>query len=152
MEQGREQANYSFAEVKAQASRIAAFLQNDHGLVPGDAALIIIPPGQVRAKAADAPCLRVADRRACCLACVPAPQEFLFAFLGCIMAGVIAVPVYPPVSSSSRSRSSSGCYRGRLEGMTSSSSSSIDRPKLACDRLGRRPAHQPTTLPGLRLC
>lgn len=67
---GKEISNVSYRETQQFAQRIAAYLQRECGLRPGDRAVLLYPPG----------------------------QEFLLAFLGCLYAGVVAVPVYPPVS------------------------------------------------------
>ena len=58
----------TFSDVFDCARRIGAYLQREMGLRPGDRAVLLYPPG----------------------------QEFILAFMGCIFAGVVAVPVYPP--------------------------------------------------------
>lgn len=64
-----EQANYSFKELEQRSKAIAATLQQ---LVqPGDRALLLFQPG----------------------------IEFITAFYGCLLAGVVAVPAYPPNTS-----------------------------------------------------
>ena len=65
---GHEIEVQTFSDVMDCADRIAAYLQREMGLRPGDRAVLLYPPG----------------------------QEFILAFLGCIVAGVVAVPVYPP--------------------------------------------------------
>ena len=67
---GRETQHFSFGETRDHYQRIGAYLQREMGLRPGDRAILIYPPG----------------------------AEFLPAFLGCVYAGVVAVPVFPPVS------------------------------------------------------
>ena len=67
---GNEAEVQTFADVFDCARRIAAYLQREMGLRPGDRAVLLYPPG----------------------------QEFILAFVGCVVAGVVAVPVYPPVS------------------------------------------------------
>ena len=57
----------TYAELDARARSIAAALAS-HGLIPGERALLLYPPG----------------------------LEFIAAFFGCLYAGVIAVPAYPP--------------------------------------------------------
>jgi acyl-CoA synthetase (AMP-forming)/AMP-acid ligase II/acyl carrier protein len=63
---GKEQRSYSYAELDRRARAIAARLQEC--TTPGDRALLVYPPG----------------------------PDFMEAFWGCLYAGVIAVPVYPP--------------------------------------------------------
>ena len=58
----------TFSDVFDCARRIGSYLQREMGLRPGDRAVLLYPPG----------------------------QEFILAFVGCIFAGVVAVPVYPP--------------------------------------------------------
>ncbi|TFJ86619.1 hypothetical protein NSK_002273 [Nannochloropsis salina CCMP1776] len=65
---GAEIEVQTFSDVVDCAMRIAAYLQREMDLKPGDRAVLLYPPG----------------------------QEFILAFLGCIVAGVVAVPVYPP--------------------------------------------------------
>jgi len=57
----------TYAELDAKARSIAAALAS-HGLIPGERALLLYPPG----------------------------LEFIAAFFGCLYAGIIAVPAYPP--------------------------------------------------------
>lgn len=60
-------ATYSFAQLDSRARAIAAFLQkNNHE--GGDAAILLYPPG----------------------------MQYLEAFFGCLYAGIIAIPAYPP--------------------------------------------------------
>ncbi len=61
-----EFASYTYAELDRRARAIAAVLQGDN--VPGDRALLLFPPG----------------------------LDFISAFFGCLYAGVVAVPAYPP--------------------------------------------------------
>jgi acyl transferase domain-containing protein/glutamate-1-semialdehyde aminotransferase/acyl-CoA synthetase (AMP-forming)/AMP-acid ligase II/surfactin synthase thioesterase subunit len=61
-----EEQRYTYAELDAQARAIAALLQRH--CARGDRALLLYPPG----------------------------MEFVAAFFGCLYAGVIAVPAYPP--------------------------------------------------------
>jgi acyl-CoA synthetase (AMP-forming)/AMP-acid ligase II len=61
-----EQASLTYAELDGAARSIAALLQRH--CRPGDRALLLYPPG----------------------------LEFVTAFLGCLYAGVMAVPAYPP--------------------------------------------------------
>ena len=65
---GNEVEVQTFSDVHDCACRIAAYLQREMGLRPGDRAVLLYPPG----------------------------QEFILAFMGCLVAGVVAVPVYPP--------------------------------------------------------
>ncbi len=67
---GNELEVQTFSDVYDCARRIGSYLQREMGLRPGDRAVLLYPPG----------------------------QEFILAFMGCIFAGVVAVPVYPPVS------------------------------------------------------
>ncbi|HEY2163863.1 MAG TPA: AMP-binding protein, partial [Gemmatimonadaceae bacterium] len=57
----------TFAELDARARAVASVLR-DRGVRPGDRALLLYPPG----------------------------LDFIPAFFGCLYAGVIAVPAYPP--------------------------------------------------------
>lgn len=57
----------SYGELDAKARSIAAALAS-HGLIPGERALLLYPPG----------------------------LEFIAAFFGCLYAGIVAVPAYPP--------------------------------------------------------
>jgi acyl-CoA synthetase (AMP-forming)/AMP-acid ligase II/acyl carrier protein len=61
-----ESANLTYAELDAQARALAALLR--HEVPPGERALLLYPPG----------------------------LEFIAAFFGCLYAGVVAVPAYPP--------------------------------------------------------
>ena len=56
------------AELDAAARSVAGYLQTEIGLVRGDTAMIVFPPG----------------------------IDFVVGFMGCCYAGVIAVPAYPP--------------------------------------------------------
>ncbi|MFP2932821.1 AMP-binding protein, partial [Pyxidicoccus sp. 3LG] len=56
----------TYAELDAGARAVAALLQRH--LAPGERALLLYPPG----------------------------REYVMGFLGCLYAGVIAVPAYPP--------------------------------------------------------
>jgi len=62
-----ERVDRTFSELARRVSAIAAGLAG-HGLSPGDRALLVFPPG----------------------------LDFVEAFLGCLRAGVVAVPVHPP--------------------------------------------------------
>ncbi|HEX9943360.1 MAG TPA: AMP-binding protein, partial [Thermoanaerobaculia bacterium] len=64
----REQDRLTYAELDARARAIAAALSREVG--PGERALLLYPPG----------------------------LEFVAAFFGCLYAGVVAVPAYPPRS------------------------------------------------------
>ena len=57
----------TYGQIDAKARSIAAALAS-HGLIPGERALLLYPPG----------------------------LEFIAAFFGCLYAGIIAVPAYPP--------------------------------------------------------
>ena len=57
----------TYGQLDAKARSIAASLAT-HGLIPGERALLLYPPG----------------------------LEFIAAFFGCLYAGIIAVPAYPP--------------------------------------------------------
>ena len=63
----REDAAFSYAQIDARARAIAVALR-DRGVQRGDRALLLFPPG----------------------------LDFIPAFFGCLHAGVIAVPSYPP--------------------------------------------------------
>jgi acyl-CoA synthetase (AMP-forming)/AMP-acid ligase II len=63
----KEGVELTYGELDAKARSIAAALRS-HGLIPGERALLLYPPG----------------------------LEFISAFFGCLYAGVIAVPAYPP--------------------------------------------------------
>jgi acyl-CoA synthetase (AMP-forming)/AMP-acid ligase II len=63
----REGARFTYAELDVRARAIAAALR-EQGVRPGDRALLIYPPS----------------------------LDFIPAFFGCLYAGVIAVPTYPP--------------------------------------------------------
>ena len=62
-----EEASLTYHELDRKARAIAAYLQSS-GMAAGDRALLLYPPG----------------------------LEFISAFLGCLYAGIIAVPAYPP--------------------------------------------------------
>jgi 8-amino-7-oxononanoate synthase len=63
---GREQDSVTFAELRQRARAIAAGL-SEH-VVPGDRVVVLVPPG----------------------------LDYVAAFFGCLYAGAIAVPAYPP--------------------------------------------------------
>ncbi|KAG6612346.1 Fatty-acid-CoA ligase [Phytophthora cinnamomi] len=65
---GRETVNLSFEDVDRAARKIAAALQRDAGAVKGDRVMLCYPPG----------------------------LDFALAFWGCLYAGVVGIPVYPP--------------------------------------------------------
>ena len=67
MDGEREGGRFTFAELDERARVIAAALR-DHEITPGDRALLLYPPS----------------------------LDFIPAFFGCLYAGVIAVPAYPP--------------------------------------------------------
>jgi len=69
---GEEVSIFTFHEFYDSVCRIASYLQREVGIQPGDRVVLLYPPG----------------------------VEFIIAFYACLKAGVIAVPVYPPVSSS----------------------------------------------------
>src|SRR4051812_41546197 len=69
-----KEINISYAELDSQARNIAAKLQ--YRVNPGDRAVILYPPG----------------------------LDYIAAFYGCLYAGVIAVPAYPPQLSRHLSR------------------------------------------------
>jgi acyl-CoA synthetase (AMP-forming)/AMP-acid ligase II len=62
-----EGSELTYGELDAKARSIAVAL-SAHGLIPGERALLLYPPG----------------------------LEFISAFFGCLYAGIIAVPAYPP--------------------------------------------------------
>ena len=62
-----ESVALTYGELDAKARSIAVALSS-HGLIPGERALLLYPPG----------------------------VEFIAAFFGCLYAGIIAVPAYPP--------------------------------------------------------
>lgn len=64
----RDELRCSHAELDRRARRVAARLQAD-GVAPGERALLLYPPG----------------------------LDYVAAFFGCLYAGVIAVPAYPPL-------------------------------------------------------
>jgi acyl-CoA synthetase (AMP-forming)/AMP-acid ligase II len=74
-ERGAEEATLSFADLERRASAVAAQLSGRSQ--KGDRALLMFPPG----------------------------LDFIVAFFGCLMAGVIAVPVMPPRRTSTRDAS-----------------------------------------------
>ncbi|KAE8987636.1 hypothetical protein PR003_g22534 [Phytophthora rubi] len=65
---GRETVNLSFEDVDRAARKVAAALQRDAGAVKGDRVMLCYPPG----------------------------LDFALAFWGCLYAGVVGIPVYPP--------------------------------------------------------
>ncbi|KAF4315626.1 hypothetical protein BBO99_00009155 [Phytophthora kernoviae] len=65
---GRESVNLSFEDVDRAARKVAATLQRDANVVKGDRVILCFPPG----------------------------LDFALAFWGCLYAGVIGIPVYPP--------------------------------------------------------
>ncbi len=74
-EKGDEEATLSFAELERRAGIVAAYLAQR--LQKGDRALLTFPPG----------------------------LDFIVAFFGCLIAGVIAVPMMPPRRTSTRDAS-----------------------------------------------
>jgi acyl-CoA synthetase (AMP-forming)/AMP-acid ligase II len=81
---GRVTDSMSRAEVVTEVSEVADALSQRCGLAPGDRALLVYPPG----------------------------LDFVRVLLGCIAAGVLPVPVYPPdpINPQSRSKASSGLW------------------------------------------
>ena len=73
-ESGGEQQTLSYGELRGTAQSIAAGLRAQ--LAPGERALLLLPEG----------------------------LDFVPAFLGCLQAGVIAVPAYPPLPLNSKQR------------------------------------------------
>jgi 7-keto-8-aminopelargonate synthetase-like enzyme/acyl-CoA synthetase (AMP-forming)/AMP-acid ligase II/acyl carrier protein len=67
-DKGNESVHYSFEDVDRIARKIAATLQKDHLVVKGDRVMLCFPPG----------------------------LDFALGFWGCLYAGGIAIPVYPP--------------------------------------------------------
>ncbi|GMF39150.1 unnamed protein product [Phytophthora lilii] len=65
---GRESVNLSFEEVDRAARKVAAALQRDAHVTKGDRVMLCFPPG----------------------------LDFALAFWGCLYAGVVGIPVYPP--------------------------------------------------------
>lgn len=63
---GREQSSVTFAELRRRARAIASGLREQ--TVPGDRVVVLVPPG----------------------------LDYIAAFLGCLYAGTVAVPAYPP--------------------------------------------------------
>jgi len=66
-ENGEAQTQLTYAEVDQRAQRVAAWLQH-HRVARGERVLLLFPPG----------------------------IDYIAAFWGCLYAGVIAVPIYPP--------------------------------------------------------
>src|SRR6185312_2874103 len=64
----KEEANWTYAELACRAWSIAALLQSSNSI--GQPVLLLYPPG----------------------------PDFIAAFWGCLAAGAVAVPVYPPRS------------------------------------------------------
>lgn len=67
-EQGKDIETRTAAQLVQRIERLASYLNTGCGLSPGDTALLIYPPS----------------------------MEFIEAFAACLLAGVIAAPVYPP--------------------------------------------------------
>ena len=67
---GNQLEGYSYASFLHRTKAIASHLRRDHSFVPGDRLLLAYPPG----------------------------LEMICAFFGCVRAGLIPVPVYPPGS------------------------------------------------------
>ncbi|KAK1943035.1 4-hydroxyphenylalkanoate adenylyltransferase [Phytophthora citrophthora] len=65
---GRETVNLSIEDVDKAARKVAAALQRDAHVVKGDRVMLCFPPG----------------------------LDFALAFWGCLYAGVVGIPVYPP--------------------------------------------------------
>lgn len=66
--EGEISASYTYEELFHRSKNVSQYLLNDLGLKVGDRALLVFPPS----------------------------LDFMVAFIGCLMAGVIAVPVFPP--------------------------------------------------------
>lgn len=66
---GRTEHFFSYAEIAKKAKAIAAYLVQEKNLSVGDRALVVYPPG----------------------------IDFVVAYFGCLYAGVVAVPVIPPI-------------------------------------------------------
>ncbi|WP_372368614.1 condensation domain-containing protein [Candidatus Uabimicrobium sp. HlEnr_7] len=67
-ENGEKIIDINAEELLKKSSKIACFIRSDLKMQPGDRAILVYPPS----------------------------MEFVYAFLGCILTGVIPVPVYPP--------------------------------------------------------
>src|ERR1700689_4725001 len=67
---GNEIEGYTYASFLHRTKAIASHLRRDHSFAPGDRLLLAYPPG----------------------------LEMICAFFGCVRAGMIPVPVYPPSS------------------------------------------------------
>lgn len=67
-DRGRELVNYSFEDVDRAARKVAAALQRDAGVRKGDRVMLCYPPG----------------------------LDFALGFWGCLYAGAVGIPVYPP--------------------------------------------------------
>jgi acyl-CoA synthetase (AMP-forming)/AMP-acid ligase II len=65
---GRDEATLTRARFAEEADAVAAYLLTRSGLRPGDRALLVYPPS----------------------------LDFIRAFIGCLIAGIVPVPVYPP--------------------------------------------------------
>ncbi|OQR85331.1 fatty-acid-CoA ligase, partial [Achlya hypogyna] len=65
---GKESVNLTFADVDQAARKVAATLQHDAGVKKGDRVMLAYPPG----------------------------LDFAVGFWGCLYAGAIGIPVYPP--------------------------------------------------------
>ncbi len=65
---GRDQASFTYRQFGEATSRLATFLTEDLGLHKGDRALLVYPPS----------------------------LDFVTAFVGCMVAGIMPVPVAPP--------------------------------------------------------
>lgn len=65
---GEISASYTYEELFHRSKNVSQYLLDDLGLKVGDRALLVFPPS----------------------------LDFMVAFIGCLMAGVIAVPVFPP--------------------------------------------------------
>jgi acyl-CoA synthetase (AMP-forming)/AMP-acid ligase II len=74
-----ESSTHTFADLDRQARAVAVLLR-DNDCQPGDRALLLYPPGE---------------------------REFIIAFVGCLYAGVVAVPVPPPHPARIRQRQES---------------------------------------------
>jgi acyl carrier protein len=101
-----EERSVSYQELERQARSVASRLQNA-GVAPGERVLLLYPPG----------------------------LEYVAAFLGCLYAGVVAVPAYPP-------RLNRPISRLRTIAADSEASMALTTARILSD-LERRLAHAP---------
>jgi len=67
-EHGRDQATLTFAQTREAAAAVAAHLTSQCGLKAGDRVLLVYPPS----------------------------LDFVVTFVGCLLAGIVPAPIYPP--------------------------------------------------------